>query len=472
MHGLDPEEMLALRLITLASGGSGVVIEQCHQKLNQLSRKWRRNGAKVIEALISRGLVYIRKEGYRHIYFVPGDLRTVLSPFFLDNIYKTCCVDLQKFAPRHRSDFAAPLRHMVLFLSYFRKNEVRIAQSGTMFKKAQNDLVSLVGEENTAMVDSLLPVRYPPRLAFLLYFAKSKSLVEERNGMIRLGSRAPSWVKSDSRSCRQELFGYWRQTYVAQDADLQTMLWIIMQAPEEQAISLASLLEAMDTLSTSHSSHGLNLRAERNLVDTLEYLGGLEVCESLNALFVRPTPLGRAMFGLGAWPDEQWDEHVYVQSNFEILVPCTVSPEMLWSVDAFAELLKHDQMMVYKLTRNSVYRALLHSYTPETIEEFLLKHSKTPVAQNVRYSISHWGTSYGRIEFEETILMKCDTEQLAEEIMLHPKIRPFIKQRVGPRYLCVDGAQYEQLVTALSNEGYMPKVSASRRLSPQIVGQT
>jgi hypothetical protein len=129
-------------------------------------------------------------------------------------------------------------------------------------------------------------------------------------------------------------------------------------------------------------------------------------------------------------------------------------------------------MMVYKLTRNSVYRALLHSYTPETIEEFLLKHSKTPVAQNVRYSISHWGTSYGRIEFEETILMKCDTEQLAEEIMLHPKIRPFIKQRVGPRYLCVDGAQYEQLVTALSNEGYMPKVSASRRLSPQIVGQT
>ena len=31
MNGLNPEEMLALRLITLAAGGSGVVIEQCHQ---------------------------------------------------------------------------------------------------------------------------------------------------------------------------------------------------------------------------------------------------------------------------------------------------------------------------------------------------------------------------------------------------------------------------------------------------------
>ncbi|HHY44358.1 MAG TPA: hypothetical protein GX512_01430 [Firmicutes bacterium] len=472
MHGLDPEEVLALRLITLASGGSGVVIEQCHQKLNQLSRKWRRNGAKVIEALISRGLVYIRKEGYRHIYFVPEDLRKVLSPFFLENIYKTACVDVQKFTPRHKTDVAAPLRHMILFLSYFRKHEVRIAQSGTMFKKAQNDLISLVGEENTPIGDSLLPVRYPPRLAFLLYFAKSKSLIEERNGMIRLGNRAASWVKSDRQSCRQELFDYWRQSFVVQDPDLQTMLWIIMHAPEDQAISLAALLEAMDTLSTSHSSHGLNLRVERNLVDTLEYLGGLEVAETLNGLFVRPTALGRAMFGLRPWPEEQWDDHVYVQSNFEILVPCTVSPEMLWSVDAFAELLKHDQMMVYKLTRNSVYRAMLHSYSPETIEEFLVKHSKTPVAQNVKYSIAHWGTSYGRIEFEETILMKCDTEQLAEEIMLHPKIRPYIKQRVGPRYLCVDGSQYEQLVTALSNEGYMPKVSGSRRLSPQVVGQT
>lgn len=472
MHGLNQEEMLALRLITLAAGGSGVVIEQCHQKLNQLSRKWRRNGAKVIEALISRGLVYIRREGYRHIYFVPEDLREVLSPFFLEDIYRASCVDLQRFTPRHRADFAAPLRHLVLFLSYFRKNEVRIAQSGTMFKKAQNDLIALMGEENTPMEDTLFPVRYPPRLAFLLYFAKSKGLVEERNGMLRLGSQAASWVKTDSRSCRQELFDYWRQTFVSQDVDLQTMLWIMMQAPKDLAMSMESLLEEMNTLSTSHSSHGLNLRAERNLVEALEYLGGLEVARNLNGLFVRPTALGRAMFGLAPWPDEKWDEHVYVQSNFEILVPCTVRPEMLWAVDAFAELLKPDQIMVYKLTRNSVYRAMLHSHTPQTIEEFLIRYSKTPVAQNVKYSIAHWGTSYGRIEFEETILLKCDTEQLAEELMLHPKIRPYIKHRVGPLYLSVDGEQYDQLVTVLSDEGYMPKVNGSRRLTTQTVGQT
>ncbi len=472
MNGLNQEEMLALRLITIAAGGTGVVVEQCHQKLNQLSRKWRRNGAKVIDALISRGLVYTRREGYRHVYFVPADLKEVLSGFFLNDIYQATLVDNARFAPRHGSDFAAPLRHACLFFSYLRKNEVRLTQSGTMFKKAQNDLEILVDEEETPIEESFFPVRYPPRLAFLLYFGRSKGLVEERNGLLRLTAAAQPWVEGSEATCRQDLYDYWRNTFIAQDTDLQTLLWVIMRAPEGGVLSLTDLLTYMETLSTSHSSHGLNLRAERNLVEILEYLGGLEVQTSLNATHVRPTPLGRAMFGLGPWPEEAWDGHVYVQSNFEILVPCTVAPGLLWSIDAFAELLKPDQMMVYKISRNSVYRAMLHSYTPEAIQAFLGTHSKTPVAQNVAYSISHWGTSYGRIEFQETILLKCDTEGLADELMLHPKIRPYIKQKVGPCYLTVDGGSYDQLVAALSDEGYMPKVDGTRRLTPQTAGQT
>lgn len=472
MHGLNQEEVLALRLITVAAGGTGVVVEQCHQKLNQLSRKWRRNGAKVIDALISRGLVFTRREGYRHVYFVPADLKEVLSGFFLSDIYQSAVADGARFAPRHTCDFAAPLRHLCLLLSYLRKNDVRLTQAGTMFKKAQSDLELLVEEEEIPMEESFFPVRYPPRMAFLLYFARSKGLVEERNGMLRLRPSAAQWTEAPYSSSRQELFDYWKQTFVAQDTDLQTLLWVVMQSPEGSVLSLTGLLAEMETLSTSHSSHGLNLRAERNLVDLLEYLGGVEVQVSLNATYVRTMPLGRAMFGLGPWPDEPWDQYVYVQSNFEILVPCTVAPSILWSVDAFAELIKPDQMMVYRLTRNSVYRAMLHSYRPETIQEFLDIHSKTPVAQNVAYSISHWGTSYGRIEFQETILMKCDTEELADELMLHPKIRPFIKQKVGPCYLTVNSESYDQLIAALADEGYMPKVDGARRLAPQTAGQT
>ncbi len=472
MNGLNSEEILALRLITIAAGGQGVVVEQCHQKLNQLSRKWRRNGAKVIEALISRGLVFTRREGYRHIYFVASDLRGFLADYFLSEIYRSAVVDSARFAPRRRHDGAMPLRHMCLFLSYLRKNEVKLTQSGNMFKKSQTEISALIEEEAAPLDEALFPVRYPPRLAFLLYFGKSKSLVEERGGALVLGQKAYPWIEAPYESWRQDLFDYWRQTFIAQDSDLQTLLWIVMMAPKDNILSLESLLAEMDTLSTSHSSHGLNLRVERSLVDFLEYLGGLEVASSINGLFIRPTDMGRVMFNPGAsWPDETFDESVYVQANFEVLVPCSVGPRVIWAIDAFAELLKSDQMMVFKLTRNSVYRALVLSYTPETIKAFLESHCKSPVPQNVSYSISHWGTSYGRLEFEEAILLKCDTAELADELLLSPRIRPHLQGKVGPRHLVVNRTSYDQLIAALADEGYMPKVDGSSRVRREIAGQ-
>ncbi len=475
MKGLNQEEILALRLITVAAGGFGVVVEQCHQKLNQLSRKWRRNGAKVINALISRGLVYTRREDYRHVYFVPSDLRSVLADFFLSDIFKESAFEDPKFNPRHRLDAVAPLRHICLFLSYLRKNEVKLTQSGTIFKKAQNDLSPIIEEDETAMGGTLFPIRYPPRLAFLLYFAKSRNLVEETDGAIQPGANVEDWMRATYTQWRQDLFDYWQQSFVAQDTDLQTLLWIIMMAPENSVLSLESLLSEMDTLSTSHSSHGLSLRVEKNLVDFLEYLGGLEVATNINGTFVRPTALGRALFGSDSqWPQEVFDQHVYVQSNFEILVPCTIAPRLLWAVDGFADLVKPDQMMVYRLSRDSMYRALAHSYRPDIVQDFLKSRSKTPIPQNVAYSISHWGTSYGRVEFEEAMLLKCDVPELADELMLSPKIRPHLKGRVGPCHLVVDRNSYDRLVTALSEEGYMPKLGGPGHFSlgPEIAADT
>ena len=472
MNGLDEEEMTALRLITLSGGGTGVVVEQCHQKLNQLSRKWRRNGFKVIEALINRGLVFSKREDYRQMYYVPQDLRDILADFFLTRIFDKIGSDPARFYPRHVVDHAAPLRHVCLFLSYLRKNEVRLTQAGTIFKKAQNDLSVLIEEADSDIEQSFFPVRYPPRLAFLMYFAKSKSLCEERNDVLRLGSQATSWLEAPYSKWRIDLYQYWLQTFVPHDSDLQTMHWIIMNSPRDSVVSVDKLLEEMDTLSTNHSSHGLSLRVERNLILMMEYLGGLEVAQSRGETIIRVTPVGRALFGTQDWPEEVFDTYIYVQSNFEILVPCTIEPRILWAIDSFAQNTKVDQMMVYKLTKNSVYKAMLHGYTPETIQRFLAKHSKTPLPQNVMYSISHWGTSYGRIEFEDVILLKCDSDELADELMMSPKIRVYLKKKVGPCYLVVDRESYESLVAALSEEGYMPKVSAgSPRLVPKEASQ-
>ncbi len=463
MSGLNDEELLALRMITVAGGGNGVIVEQCHQKLNQISRKWRRNGFKVIEGLITRGLVFTRRDGYRQVYFVPDDLRKVLSDFFLSAIFQRTSIDPERFSPRYRFDFAAPLRHICLLLSYVRKHDVRITQSGSLFKKFQDDLVVIIEEDERSLEESFFPVRYPPRLAFLLFFAKSNSLCEQRNNTLWLGSEAENWLAAPYSEWRKDLYNYWKQTFIEQDSDLQTLLWLIERCPRDTVLSISALLEEMHALSTTHSSHGLSLRVEKNLVDMLEYLGAFEVCESRNDTMIRMTETGKALFGLAPWPEERFDTDIYVQPNFEALVPCTIEPRVLWSIDAFANITKVDQMLVYKLSKDSVYRAMLHGHTPDTIRQFLQEHSRIPLPQNVSYSIAQWGTSYGRIEFEDVILLKCDSKELADELMLSPRIKPYLKKKVGPCYIVVERESYQALVAALSEEGYMPKVKRGPR---------
>ncbi len=467
IRGLSDEETIALRLITLSSGGSGVVVEQCHRKLNQLSRKWRRNASKVVEVLLARGLVFIRREDYRHIYFVPEDLRSILCGSFLSELYAGAAVEEAKWPPRQGTDFAAPLRHLCLMLSYIRKNEVRLTQSGTIFRKAQNDLSALLDEEEQDASEALSGIRYSPRLALLIYFAKTNGLVEERDGMLHLGRSIESWMEKSYSHWREELFDYWKRTFVAQDPELLTLLWIIRYSPDNLVMSMRRLLDQMETLSTSHSTQGLSARAERNLIGSLEYFGVLETASTASDLLIRVTSLGHRLLESSSLDEQPFEKHVYVQSNFEVLVPCTVEPRILWKIESFADLVKPDQMMVYKISRGSVYRSFLYSYTPQMILHFLETHSKIPVAQNVSYSVSQWAMSFGRIEFEEVILIKCDSEELADELMLSPKIRPHLKERIGPSCLVVKPGAYEQLVSILSDEGYMPKVSSAFGLTPQ-----
>lgn len=459
MRGLSEEETLALRLITLSAGGTGVIVEQCHRRLNQLSRKWRRNASKVVNILLARGLVFIGREDYRHIYFVPKDMLRILAGFFLSEIYLHVGVEQEKRPSAEAQDHAAPLRHLCLLLSYIRKNEVRLTQSGTIFRKAQNELGVILGETDRDDPEALTGLRYAPRLALLLYFAKSKGLIEEANGLLVLGDKAKEWAKQPYARWREEIYAYWKSSFVAQDVELLTLLKIIQFAPEGTIMSLNLLCEQMETLSTSHSIQGLDMRVGRNLIQPLEYLGALTSASVSGDTLFETTSLGRKLLASSPFAEQPYEENVYVQSNFEVLVPSTIEPKLLWEIEWFADLVKPDRMMVYRISRASVYRGFLHSYTPQMILDFLDSHSKVPVAQNVSYSITQWAMSFGRMEFKQALLLKCDSEDLADELMLSPKIRPLIQERVGPAYLLVKPGEYDRLTSVLADEGYMPRAT-------------
>ena len=455
MKGLDEEELTAAKLIALSRNGAGVAMEQCHQRLNQISRKWRRNGARVVEGLLKRGLVFTERQGYRQVYYVPEDLRSILGGWFLDGIYAHAIQ--ADPAGRRFPDPNACLRHVFLFLSYVRKNGCKLTQNGTLFKRTQQELAVFLGPDES-VDDALFPVRYPPRLAFIVFFARSRSLVKEEGGMLVLGPKAAEWRTQDIRSLRKDLFDYWMQTFMSHDPDLTTLFWIMMRSPEGSWLSLESLLGEMENLTLNHAPNGFNIRAEKNLVGDLEYLGALDVSRSFGTTAVRVTSLGKALAGLSPWPEEKFEDRIYVESNFEVMVPSGVHPSLLWDIDFFADIIRADQMMIFKLTRSSVYRAIRNGIDPASMLRFFEAHSATPLPQNVTYSINHWAGAYGRVELSDALIIKCDSPELAEELSLSRKIAPYVIERLGPLCLRVSRSARAEVSRILVDEGYMPKL--------------
>lgn len=464
---LSEEELTALKMVALCGGGKGIVVEKCHQKLNELTRKWRRNGAKVLDVLIRAGLVYTGRENYRQIYFIPNDLRgpvvRVLMPSILDRISTRDCV-----ARATDPEPMMPTRHIHLFLSYLKKNQVRIAQSGTVYRRSQRDIISSLGLPDDLPDESeSFQAVHPLHLAFIVNYCKKRGLTTETEQReILISDKVEDWIVSPAPAKAMDVFASVFEEWVCPDPDVQTMLAIMDCVPEGQWVSFTSLLDEMEYLSLEHSWHGLETRLGK-AVRMLSYAGVLTGADSEKGALVRLTGPGRVLTSLVTGrpvssPDEVFDgvpleDSFFLQGTFEMLVPANIEPSILWRIEHIADLVKPDQMLIYRITRQSIYRALSTGMSSQSILGFLGRHSKNDIPQNVSYSIEEWSKGYGRVEFVDALVLQCDTEDLANEIRASKRMQPFVIGQISPRHLIIDRTKHVEALEALQGDGYMPK---------------
>ncbi|HAI21393.1 MAG TPA: hypothetical protein DCM14_05815 [Clostridiales bacterium UBA8153] len=458
VSGLDEDARLALKLIVLCREGRGLVVEQCHQKLNQITRKWKRDGARVVTLLQERGLVYTERVNYRQVYYVPEDLWPVLASGFAGDIMGSItgkCPHLQGDEP----DPLLVLRLLCMFLSYVGKSEVRLTQSGSIFRRSQRDILDYLGiKESFPEDEPPFAANYPPTLALLYYYCRSRSLVTEAGGKLAHAPQLASWVSSCPGQQLHDFYQFWEEAYLRQDADLETMYGLLRLVPEGTFASFSGLLREMQGLAVAQSWQGLDSRARRYLLEPLRLMGCLQQAGADGELWCRLLPVART----GPQWDETWpmEDRFFVQPNFDVLVPKNLVPALLWQVEALADLVKPDQLMLYRISKQSVYRALTQGMTKAQLLEFLGKHSRHALAQNVVSTLNEWCQSYGRMRFLDVLILQCDDEAMAEELKASRRIANFIQGELTPRNLIVKREEYQELLSALSDSGYMPRKPA------------
>ncbi|MCR4398717.1 MAG: helicase-associated domain-containing protein [Firmicutes bacterium] len=463
VSGLSDEELTALKMIALCGGGTGIIVEKCHQKLNELSRKWRRNGAKVVDTLVRAGIVYTGRENYRQTYFVPDDLRQPLLRVFLPPMIGRMTVD----APARvvEPDPYLPVRHVHLLLSYLGKNQVRVVQGGGIYRRTQRDIISSLGLPDDLPDESdAFQAAGPAHLSFLVNYCRTRGLFSETlQHTLEPSPRVEEWVARSASWKAWDLAAALFDEWVRPDPDIRTALAMLAYVPEELWVSVESLVAQMESLSLERSWHGFDTRLDKSL-RMLAYAGLVCTGCSDSGEAIRLTGPGRVFVSLVAGeptaapdPDDVFpvgtlDRSFFVQGTFEILTPPNIDPSVLRNIEAIADLAKPDKVLIYRMNRKSVCRGFSSGLDLESVMRFLETHSKNEIPQNVRYSIEEWWKRYGRVEFVDALVLRCDTEELACEIKACKRMQPFIVGEMGPGNLVIDRSQ-----------GYMPKPGTRAR---------
>ncbi len=147
----------------------------------------------------------------------------------------------------------------------------------------------------------------------------------------------------------------------------------------------------------------------------------------------RVTPLGaQALEMVPETPaEEPPPTRFYVQPNFEIIAEG--SGENLAGIvrlSRIAELESVDRAALLRLTRDSVCRALDEGLTEAGILDILDDHGRSPVPQNVAFSVREWISAYQRFQIR-TEAWIVETDQPEELNALEQEL-PGCFERLGP----------------------------------------
>lgn len=157
------------------------------------------------------------------------------------------------------------------------------------------------------------------------------------------------------------------------------------------------------------------------LREPLQWLGivqvGLDAAGEIAGF--RLTPEGAAALGLDVErpAGEEAPRGLVVQPNFEmVLLPDVTGFGAALELDRFAERVKSERAIIYRLTRESVYGGLRAGVTgiPERLEAL----SQTPLPQNVRHTVEEWAAQYAglRLHREITVVTAGSPSELQETL--------------------------------------------------------
>jgi len=159
---------------------------------------------------------------------------------------------------------------------------------------------------------------------------------------------------------------------------------------------------------------------------------GEEVC-------LQFSEVGKCYLGLSACKPDEDIKALFVNPDFEVIIYRHGSSWLqALAMARFAKRLKTDQAYHFRIERKRVEAAVLTGLRADEMLGFLHEHSRTPVPQNVEYSIRDWASSISRAMHYQAYIIEVDDSKILDVIMQDEQLQKAGIKRIAPTVAAVN----------------------------------
>jgi hypothetical protein len=439
-----------------------MTVTDAAKQLNRLQRM-RGKGNELIKKLDEAGYLFIRN-GWNPVISVPNPIWIGISAPLADHTAKSVRQALQIPGQVQVTESHGLAAHhdLMTVLSAIGHEAHDVSQKGHIYKRQVNRLVQSFrsSEQLFPSTDSDLPRHF----AFMERFLKELGLVKldtiaklrEDNFSLFMGANYEDWSRILYSS-------YVRSCYLGNGFPLSFLHSVVFRLHNAGWVDTAAAYKTLADLFDQWQLPLTETKWQLGFYSPMLAFGLIERGQTSSGAEVwRWTDLG-VEFIRNSWtygsqlPSKLKRLHsaeCFVQPNLEIMVPDNVIPALRWRIEALAECMQVDKVLIFTLTKKRIMQALESGWTLASIRSLLDKYSKVPVAPNVYKTIEDWIGNYGKAELWDVMVLRIQDPEAGKWIGSSKKLAKLIIARLADDAYIVRRADEKQVRSLLEEMGY------------------
>ena len=151
---------------------------------------------------------------------------------------------------------------------------------------------------------------------------------------------------------------------------------------------------------------------------------------------------------------------IVVTPDFEVvLFPTGDDDQLVHDLDRFCTREKEGSLLHFRIHQEGVIRALKDGMTLDKIQGVLAQHSRTPVPQNVEFSIRDWALRAGLMRLDEGLVLVCEEPEVLRRFQQDAGARRHMAEVVDERTVRLKGRVTLRRMQSLLRElGYLVEI--------------